>query len=110
MAATKALKGHDVKNFLWVCLGFAVTGFAFWIVTTTETIPPRPLPLVLLALVFGVSPLGTFWMLYMVIRHEKRIMPYALLAFIPYFFLGYYFERVRGRCKREDDSRIRNPR
>jgi hypothetical protein len=110
METTKAFKGYAMKNFLWVCLGFAVTGFAFWIVTTTETIPPRPLPLVLLALVFGVSPLGTFWMLYMVIRHEKRIMPYALLAFVPYFFLGYYFERVRGSSKRDDDSRIRNPR
>ena len=108
MTATKSLKGPEVKTFLWVCLGFAVTGLAFWIVTTTETIPPRPLPLLVLALVFGVSPLGTFWMLYTVIRHEKRIMPYALLAFIPYFFLGYYFERVRGRSKREDDSRMRS--
>jgi hypothetical protein len=98
-----------MKTLLWACLGFAVTGFAFWIVTTTETIPLRPLPLVMLALVFAVSPFGTFWMLYMVIRHEKRIMPYVFLAFIPYFFLGYYFERVKGRRKREDDSRIRTP-
>jgi len=49
-------------------------------------------------------------MLYMVIRHERRIKPYVLLAFIPYFFLGYYFERVRGRSKwQDDDSRMRDP-
>ena len=93
-----------MKMFLWGCLGFAVAGFAFWIVTTTETVPPHPLPLVLLALIFGVSPLGTFWMLFMVIRHEKRMMPYALLAFFPYSFLGYYFERVKGNSKRKLSS------
>lgn len=25
------------------------------------------------------------------------VIPYLLLAFIPYFFLWYYFERVRGK-------------
>ena len=42
----------------------------------------------------------TFWnllVLYIVIRYEKQPLPYILLAFIPYFSLGYYFERVRGR-------------
>jgi hypothetical protein len=97
----RPLRGYDMKMVLWGCLGFAVAGLAFWIVTATETIPPRPLPLVLLALIFGVSPIGTFWMLFIVIRHEKRIVPYVLLAFIPYFSLGYYFERVRSRNKRD---------
>jgi hypothetical protein len=92
-----------MKTFLWVCLGMVVTGFAFWIVTTTETIPLRPLPIVGLALVFAVSPIGTFWMMYMAVRYEKRPLPYLLLAFIPYFFLGYYFERVRGRRELDDE-------
>lgn len=86
-----------MKMFLWAAVGILVAGFAFWIVTSTVTIPERPLPLLLLALVFGVSPLGGFWMLYMAVRYEKRPLPYILLAFIPYFFLGYYFERVRGK-------------
>jgi hypothetical protein len=82
---------------LWVILGSAVTGLAFWIVTSTATIPPHPLPLLLLALVFCVPPLGTFWMLYAVIRHERHPLSYVLLAFVPYFFVGYYFERVRRK-------------
>lgn len=86
-----------MKMCLWAIFGFAIAGVAFWIVTSTETVPPRPLPLLGLALVFGVSPIGTFWMLYRVIRYEKRPFPFILLAFVPYFFLGYYFERVRGR-------------
>lgn len=86
-----------MRMFLWVILGFAVTVLAFWIVTSTATIPPHPLPLLMLALVFGVAPVGTFWMLYVVIRYEKHPLSYVLLAFVPYFFAGYYFERVRGK-------------
>jgi hypothetical protein len=96
-----AIKGFEMRTFLWMCLGFAVTGWAFWVVTTKPTIPPNPLSILMLALVFGISPIGSFWMLYMVIRHEKRTMPYALLAFIPYFFVGYYFDRVRSRSKQQ---------
>jgi hypothetical protein len=94
-----------IKMFLWATFGFAVAGVAFWIVTSTETVPPRPLPLLVLALVFGVSPLGAFWMLYRVIRYERHPFPFILLAFIPYFFLGYYIERVRVQtCKPMHDD------
>jgi hypothetical protein len=89
-----------MKMSLWAIFGFAVAGLAFWIVTSTETVPPRILPLLVLALIFGVSPLGTFWMMYWVIRYERHPFPYILLAFIPYYSLGYYFERVRGRTSR----------
>ena len=96
-----------MRMFLWSILGFAVAGLAFWIVTSTATIPPLPLPLLMLAFVFGVSPLGTFWMLYIVIRHEKNPLPYLLLAFIPYFFMGYYFERVRtNRLEKRLQTRL----
>lgn len=94
-----------MKMFLWVAVGLVVAGLAFWFVTGTATVAPRPLPLLIVILVFGVSPIGTFWMLYMVIRHERRPMPYLLLAFLPYFFLGYYFERVRGRGSLEINGR-----
>ena len=86
-----------MKSFLWVTIGLIVSGLAFWIVTSTETVPARPLPILVLALIFAVSPLGSFWMMYMAIRYEENPLPYILLAFIPYYSLGYYFERVRGR-------------
>jgi hypothetical protein len=93
-----------MRMFLWAILGLAVAGCAFWIVTSTVTIPAGPLPLLGLALVFGVSPIGTFWMIYMAIRYERRPLPWLLLAFIPYFFLGYYFERVRRRGKLAEET------
>jgi hypothetical protein len=68
---------------------------------------PNPLPFLMLALVYGVSPIGSFWMLYMVIRYEKRPLPWLLLAFIPYFSFGYYFHRVRGRRNLKGDLRTR---
>jgi hypothetical protein len=63
------------------------------------SIPPTPINLLWLALLFGISPLGSFWMLFMAIRYEKHPLKYVLLAFIPYYFLAYYFERVRDRVK-----------
>jgi len=33
------------KIFLWSIVGCSVAGLAFWIVTSTATIPPHPLPL-----------------------------------------------------------------
>ena len=95
-----------VKMLLWATLGMAVTGVAFWIVSGTATVPPHPLPLVILALIFVVSPLGSFWMLYMAIRYESRPLLYVFLAFLPYFFVGYYLDRVRG--KKLNDTRMRH--
>jgi hypothetical protein len=86
-----------MKMLLWAIVAFAATGFAFWFVTSTATVSPHPLLIIPLGLIFCAAPLGTFWMLYMVIRHEGRPLPYILLAFIPFFFLGYYFERIRGK-------------
>jgi hypothetical protein len=86
-----------MKRLLWSAPGIALTGFAFWVVTTSVTIPPSPINLLWLGLVFGIPPVGSFWMWCMVIRYEKHPLPFVLLAFIPYYFLGYYFERVRGK-------------
>jgi hypothetical protein len=47
---------------------------------------------------FGAPSLGGFWMVYMVIRYEKSPGPMIVLAFVPFAFLWYYFERVRF-CK-----------
>ena len=85
------------KMFVWVIVGLVVAGAAFWFVTSNGPVPAGPMSIVAIALVFGISPIGSFWMLYIVIRYEKRPMPYILLAFLPYFSLGYYFERVRGK-------------
>lgn len=49
----------------------------------------------LLALLVFVAPgVGTLWMLWSCIRYERRPLPFVLLAFVPYAFLWYYFERV----------------
>ena len=46
---------------------------------------------------FGISPIGAFWMMYMSIRYEKHPLPIVLLSFIPFTFLWYYLERVCPR-------------
>jgi hypothetical protein len=57
-----------------------------------------PVVVFALSLLFVVPNIGTIWMLYISIRFERRPLPFVLLAFIPYAFLWYYFQRVR--CKK----------
>jgi hypothetical protein len=83
-----------MKLLLWVSLGLAVTGLAFWMVTTSG-IPRNPFIVFLFVAVYAVAPVGAFWMLYVAIRNERRPLPIILLAFVPYAFFWYYFERVR---------------
>jgi hypothetical protein len=83
-----------MKMFLWILLGLFVSGLAFWI-TITPGVPRNPLLTFLVVVVFAAPSFGAFWMLYVAIRHEKHPLPMMLLAFIPYTFLWYYFERVR---------------
>jgi hypothetical protein len=83
-----------MKVLLWILLGFLVTGLAFWMITTPGA-TRNPALLFLIVVVFAIPPFGAFWMLYVSIRHEKHPLPIMLLAFVPYAFLWYYFERVR---------------
>ncbi len=84
-----------MKMVLYVLLGFAVAGFAFWAVTAPGT-SQNPLFVALLVVVFSIAPIGSFWMMYQAIRYEKNPWPLILCAmFIPFSFLWYYFERVR---------------
>ncbi len=71
-----------------------VCTFVVW-ARITQFSTTDPLDVFLLFVVFGASNLGTFWMLYIVIRYEKRPFPLVLLAFIPYLFLWYYVQRYR---------------
>ena len=97
--------GQMMKMIVSGVFGIAVAGLAFWVATTTQSVLPSPLPILILAAVYGVSPIGTFWMLYMAIRHERRPLLYIFLAFIPYSFVGYYLERVRGQAIGNDSQR-----
>lgn len=83
------------RMLVWAVVGYATAGLAFWLFVITATDPPQLLAFIGLGAVFAVGPLGCFWMLYFVIRHEKHPLPWMLLAFVPYFAVGYYFERVR---------------
>jgi len=83
-----------MKMFLWILVGLSVTGMALWMVTNPG-IPRNPLLIFLYIMVFVAGPIGSFWMLYVAIRHETNPLPMIFLAFMPYAFLWYYFELVR---------------
>ena len=85
-----------MKLIAWILLGFAVAGLGFWIVTN-DSIPKNIGIDLLIIFIFVLGPAGAFWMIHVAIRHEKHPLPMILLAFIPYTFLWYYFERYRGR-------------
>ena len=83
-----------MKALIYVVFGFAVLGLAFWIVVAQRISQDSPWIFPIIAL-FGIPPIGAFWMMYMSIRHERKPLPMILLAFIPFTFVWYYFERIR---------------
>jgi hypothetical protein len=84
------------KLAIWVLFGFGVTGLAFWFITSPLT-PKNPFIEIPIIALFGLPSVGAFWMLYNVVRHEKHPLGYILLAFIPFTFLWYYFDRIKHR-------------
>ena len=87
-----------MKLFLYVAVGFVLTVSVVLLLTRGPVPENHPVILVLLVGLFGLAPLGAFWMMYMSIRYERRPFPLLVLAlFIPFTFLWYYFERVRPR-------------
>jgi len=92
-----------MKLFLWILFGFVVAGFAFWAIVAEG--PENPFLVSLVVVVFAASPIGAFWMLYTAIRYETHPLPMVLMAFLPFSFLWYYFERVRpGKLTRGNRS------
>jgi hypothetical protein len=49
---------------------------------------------------FMLHPPGAFWMVYRAVRYEERPLPTVALACLPYSYIWYYFERVRGQPHR----------
>jgi hypothetical protein len=56
-------------------------------------------------LLFGVPGLGGLWVLFRIVRYEKRLFPIILVPLlISNSFVWYYFERIvpRGRKQPSD--------
>ncbi len=84
-----------MKLLLYIVTGFVAMAAAALIVTGGQAPESHPLTLFGLVMLFGIPPVGSFWMMYVSIRYERKPLPILLLAFIPFTFLWYYFERVR---------------
>ena len=93
-----------MKLLLYIVGGFVAMAAATLLIARGH-VPESPAILFAFVVLFGVPPVGAFWMMYMSIRYERSPLPMLLLAFIPFTFLWYYFERVRpGKV-----GRARNP-
>lgn len=85
-----------MKKIPWILLALILTSLALWVVVG-PWYPRNPFVLSVVTAFFSVAPVGAFWMLYMAVRYEKRPLLFLLLAFLPYAFIWYYFERVRPK-------------
>jgi len=84
-----------MKLLLYVIVGFLVFIAAVFLINGGQAIDRSPTILFVFLILFGIPPIGAFWMMYMSIRHEKNPLPMVFLSFIPFTFVWYYFERVR---------------
>ena len=87
-----------MKLFAYTVGGFTVIAVAALLIAREQAPASQPIILFAFVILFALPPLGSFWMMYMSIRHEKKPLSMVLLSFIPFTFLWYYFERVR-ECK-----------
>jgi hypothetical protein len=91
-----------VKRPVWICLGILSCAF----VLTMVFFYPFKHPFieeigrasVVVVPILFLQPICGMWMLYQAIRYEAKPLPYILLvAFVPFSYVWYYFERVRPR-------------
>jgi uncharacterized membrane protein len=81
-----------------------VSAFAAWVVIG-PWFPKGSLTIGLLTIFFLLGPVGALWMLYDCSIHEKPPLIYFVLAFVPYAFVWYYFDRVRPRRVRSANEK-----
>ncbi len=95
----------SMKAPLWTLLIVALTAIGVWLFFG-PWFPRTTWEMTVYVAFFMASGLGGMWALYMIVRHETRIFPVILIAFVPYGFLWYYFERMRrnGPPKRHPAS------
>lgn len=83
------------KNIGWAAFLALTTVFAIW--PLVSTFPQSRLETLTVVAFYIIHPFGALWMLVQVIRGEREKWPLILLAFIPYSFVWYYFDRNRKR-------------
>jgi hypothetical protein len=70
--------------------------------------PPPPFRnsyvMVVMFIFIMTQNIGAFWMLYQGIRYEKRVLRYAILAFVPFMFIWYGLVRVPLRRESQGNS------
>jgi hypothetical protein len=84
-----------MKILFYVVGGLLALTLGVFLIARGPAPGSNPLVMIALIVIFAIAPLGAFWMMYASIRHEKNPLPMLLLAFIPFTFLWYYFDRVR---------------
>ena len=91
-----------MKLLIYIVGGFAAMAAAALLIARGQAPESHPAILFAFVALFAIPPVGAFWMMYMSIRYEKNPFPMVMLAFVPYTFLWYYFERVRpGKLLRQ---------
>jgi len=88
-----------MRYVFWIFICLILTGVALLIVVG-PWVPKNSLSLFLVLAFFGATNLGSFWMIFMAIRHEKHPLAFIFLALLPYAFVWYYFDRVRPKKHR----------
>ena len=91
-----------MKRLAWILVAVCLSAFQIWGIIFSPSGPinfdNHPVLLGCMIAAYAGSGLGGVWMLFAIIRYERRIFPVILIAlFIPNAFLWYYFERIRPR-------------
>jgi hypothetical protein len=94
----------NMKTILWFLLIGTLGAVCGWIVIGPWT-PKNPVAMLMVFTLFTVPNIGAIWMMYIAVRYEAYPYPFIALAFLPFSFVWYYFERFRpGRYLKRNSA------
>jgi hypothetical protein len=94
-----ARKSNWISHLLAFIFLSSTTAFAVWVVLSTW-VPKTSLSIGAVSVFFLCASVGAFWMLYDCLVRERPPLIYFFVAFLPYAFVWYYFDRVLPRTIR----------
>jgi hypothetical protein len=90
-----------MRRYGWILIIICLTGLQLYVMfapTGPMNFDNHPFLLPAILVLYAAPALGGWWMIFMIIRYEKRVFPLILVPFlIPNAFVWYYFARTRSK-------------
>ena len=85
-----------MRTLLHVLIALALTCIAIFTVISSWY-PKNAAEMFAAGAYVAFASIGQWWMIFMIVRQERKMWRLIWVALLPFSFIWYYFERVRPR-------------